>query len=107
MLSLKTSRLLSSALLIQSFVFQGAALELSQGELDGYLEDVAEFLMEEGKRQVPPLPPPTPHHHQQLPQRQPPLNHRRNFTSGCPTCLRSSTRTSSSCTRRPVNQAAS
>jgi hypothetical protein len=50
MLSLKTSGLLSSALLIQSFVFQGAALELSQGELDGYLKGVAEFLMEEGER---------------------------------------------------------
>ena len=81
MLSLKTSGLLSSALLIQSFVFQGAALELSQGELDGYLEDVAEFLMEEGDRQVPPLPTP---HHQQPPQRQPPLNHRRNFTFRLP-----------------------
>jgi hypothetical protein len=54
-------------------------LELSQGELDGYLEGVAEFLMEEGERQAPPLPPPTPHHHQQ-----PPLNHRRNFTFRLP-----------------------
>jgi hypothetical protein len=78
MLSLKTSGLLSSALLIQSFVFQAAALELSQGELDGYLEGVAEFLMEEGERQAPPLPPPTPHH------QQPPLNHRRNFTFRLP-----------------------
>ncbi len=54
-------------------------MELSQGELDGYLEGVAEFLMEEGERQAPPLPPPTPHHHQQ-----PPLNHRRNFTFRLP-----------------------
>jgi hypothetical protein len=79
MLSLKTSRLLSSALLIQSFVFKGAALELSQGELDSYLEDVAEFLMGEGERQAPPLPLPSPYHHQQ-----PSLNHRYNFTFRLP-----------------------
>jgi len=60
-------------------------LELSQGELDGYLEDVAEFLMEEGERQAPPPPPPPPPHHHQQQQQQPPqqqqqpLNHRRNF----------------------------
>ena len=63
-------------------------MELSQGELDGYLEDVAEFFMEEGERQALPPPPPLHHHQQPPPQQhqlppqqpqQPPLNHRRNF----------------------------